>query len=177
MGVKRKPAEKALVLKAQVENLTAASSMAVDGGLRQLATILSNKLAPAQLAPVLAHVKTWGEDVKALYEVARAQAIELLKAKGTLDPESTRRTLPAGDFVLAMRKSRSGYDAKKVERLLASKDLKLEKYMVPVLTYKVDEELLTRAVAAKKLTADELKTCRYDESWTLESPRRAGDDE
>ena len=169
--------EKALAKNEKRADAMTAGFGSVDLGFRKLAEAFSTALTVPQLGVAFRKLNEWTEDVKALREGARLQIIELLKKEGMQDADSTRRTLRAGELILAMRAHRTGYDPKKVEQLIRSKGYKPDLYMDAKVTFTVNEGKMDSAIKAGNFTPDELEACHYGESWTVENPSKVGDDE
>lgn len=151
---------------------------AADVVRKQLSVIadeVSKELTPPKMVEVyntLADMMALGNNIT---ELVKGQLKRLVAANGEIATEAGTRRLRVGNWNLEVRPHNSGYDPKKVEALLRAKRVSLDTYMDPEVKYKVSMPKLMIAVEAGVLTNDELVTCRYNESWTFQQPRRADD--
>lgn len=175
MAKKTKKAEKSAAI---VKALPAASlAERVKGQLGSafagLAEMLSAEVVPA---PVLAGVMYVLRDAKkvegSLEELAKGRIVSLLKEQGTVKSDKGARELAVNGWKLSMKPYRTGIDPKKLEALLRAKKLEPASFMDTAITYSVNEQKLGVLVAHKHLTSDELETCNYTESWTVDTPNK-----
>jgi hypothetical protein len=142
--------------------------------LTMMADVLSLPDCPPEaLVQVLAAARQLEKGVKQGIEPhAKAALVGMLKDRGQQVGEGNARALQLGGWEVKMRPYRTGFDPKKLEALLRAMGKNPESFMRTDLTYSIDEGGIKRLIDHKVLTPDELETCRYAESWTLETPER-----
>jgi hypothetical protein len=144
----------------------------LNDGIGALAQALSDEnLAPRTLGIVLKEARGYAETLKKLGDTARMLTIARLKKFGQPVPDTKSIMWVAEDGTkFTMHPTKSGTDPRKLEALLRAKGAKPALYMQETRTYEVDPVKLKEALDNETLTLDELKTCEYDESWTVRSP-------
>jgi len=157
---------------ATVENIT----LAAKDVLGRFAVMLSDeKLPPEQLAQVflaLRDIEKVLEDKNSgLTTIAKKRVIAYLKAHGRVTTEKGSMVAEVGGLTLSMHPTRTGYDAKKVEALLRAKGKDPAAFMTTVIKYEMPPENSVEEAKLKKLLGDELESCRYEESWTVATPK------
>lgn len=142
-----------------------------------LADRLGGKLTVPQASDILTELNTLSAVVESLAKVAKEKLKLVVLQDGEVATDAGTRRLERDGWRLEVRPYRTGLDSRKVEKLLRAKQAPLDKYMNTKVTYEVDSDKLLSAVEAGVFTQDELNTCKYDENWVLQSPKRVTDDE
>jgi hypothetical protein len=123
-------------------------------------------IVPAQAAEAYDALKDTEKLVESIVQVAKSKMEELVRAKGR-PVEGTKGTIRAPEMGYEIRPTRTGFDAKKVEARFRAKQVDVNKYMDPVVSYIINEGKLLSAAADGVLTKDELESCRYDVSFSV----------
>lgn len=164
-----KPKVTALAPAVRQQYLEAVETQA-DSFLQVLAKLASADLAPEELGKVLTATRYIEKTVKKGIEPAlRTKIIALLKEQGEVTTEKGTRKLGP----LTMRPHKSGVDSSRLEALLRAKEIKVEKYMLEVKTYKATDLGIQQLLSSGKITQEELTDCNYAESWTVMTPGEA----
>jgi hypothetical protein len=168
--------EKAIAIQEQ-KTLTVEASLGAVGGLitngfKALAGLLATDQPPEVLSQVFDTLKEWSSNISDLEKNARTRLLEAIQEKGEVKTEAGSKTLEVGGWLLELRPQRGGYNAKKVEALIRAKGLEPKRYMVQEVIYKLDTELLNQAVAQAALTPAELETCKDEQTFALQRPKR-----
>lgn len=108
---------------------------------------------------------TFGERVK-----------ETVLKDGTQTTEKGTREWLMGGYCVRAIPTRTGVDPKKLEARLRAKGLNPEVAMDATLAYKVSEPKLAAAVAAGKLTREEVDGCKYELNYKLAVERQVTDE-
>jgi hypothetical protein len=106
--------------------------------------------------------------------VAKTKMQELVRTTG-VPVEGTKGTIRSLELGYEIRPTRTGFDAKKVEARFRAKNVDVNKYMDPVVTYVLNDGKLLAAAADGVLTKDELEACRYDESFSVVKSKPGAD--
>lgn len=156
--------------KASLATRLESAELHIDGGLGMLAKAVSGELTQRQVGVTLQQLKTWADDIEALRRVLKQRTELVLLDRGTPVEGTTKLALDEDGVTLSMHLSRTGYDPKKVEKLLRNKNVDIAMNMIPSISYKVDERKLHELVGKKTLTQGELEACRYDKTWVIDAP-------
>ena len=148
----------------------------VVSGITDLARAFGGDLVPERAVRAFSQLKQIEDAVDKVAKVARTQVLELVRKSGQVFTDAGSIRAQFGEFVVEARPTRTGYDPKRVEALLRAKELDLQRYMDAEVVYKLNTGKLADAVAKKKISADELETCRYEPSYALQKPKLAGED-
>ena len=128
---------------------------------------------PEVVTEVFAQVKQWEGLVKDVGNVAKEMIKSMVLEKGKQTTDKGSRELVVAGYQLEVRPHRTGLDPAKVQALLKAKGLDFEVGMDADISWKVNEQKLALAVEIKKqLTEDEVVSCQYDESWSVQSPKK-----
>lgn len=115
------------------------------------------------------------KDLVAEYEDSVRQFIlNMVDANGKKVTDAGTKRMTTRGFTLEIQPSGGGLDSKKVEALLSSKGIAPLVGMDTKITFTVNEGKLKDLVAKKKLTEDELETCRTAKGWKVMSPVKEG---
>lgn len=144
--------------------------------LGKYASILSQEaLSPTLLARTLKAIRGIKEVLEdkrsGLETVAKQRMVAFIKGHGIPTSDKGALSVELGGLVCEMRPYRTGYDSKKVEALLRAKGKEPSHYMVQEIKYVLPDENTAGMEKVKKLLGDELESCRYEESWTLMTPK------
>ena len=154
-------------------SLTLATAAAtVKSALVNIADRLGNDLTTAQTTDIYSTLSQLSDVVTQLSNIAKEKLKLTILLEGERVTEAGTRRLQKDGWQLEVRPYRTGFDPKKIERLLRAKAAALITYMDSEVTYKVNSDKLLQAVTDGVFTKDELDTCKYDESWTMQPPRR-----
>jgi len=142
-----------------------------------VSTVLSGPIAPKVAGAALSAMREVAKISADIEKVAKGRVLELVTHKGeVVTDKGTRRYVEDG-YVFEARPSRSGTDPKKLEALFRAKGLDPERGMDTVITYKVSEHKLFHAIERGDLTTAEVEACKYEESWTVLTPKQEQNDE
>lgn len=156
--------------------ITEASSKLGDSALRAVADLLSMDLTPGAIGAIHAQLGAWEKNIKDLQSNTKQRLVALLKDKGQVVTNKGSRELLVDGYRIRCKPYRSGVDPKKLEALVRAKGLDPEQIMQQVITYDLDPVKLGIAVEKKLISSDEAATCVYDESWTLETPKKVSEE-
>lgn len=138
-----------------------------------IATVIGNaSITPTTLATAVDKLNQVAAYIKSLQESARNRMLNLVMERGEVRTDKGTRVLTDGEWTLEVRPTRTGIDSRKLERLLRAKGQNIEGWMTPKITYEYNPGMAAEAIARGVLTEDELATCKYDESWSVQPPRR-----
>jgi hypothetical protein len=127
----------------------------------RLAKELKGELAPAKLALVKTRLESWAKSLEAFQDNVRERILAALKSSGKQVTDKGALELREGEYILAARPWRTGYDGKKVEALLRAKQADVTRWMDQEVKYKLNDQKLGAAVEAGVLTQEELDaSCR-----------------
>jgi hypothetical protein len=143
----------------------------ISRALADVAQLLSNPLPPPVLGGVMRALRQAKSNIeKGLEPIAKQRLIAMVKEQGTaVTDKGTMEAIVEG-WRFRMKPYRTGIDPKKLEKLIRAKGLNPDNYMSKVISYSFDETGANKLVDTKKMTADELESCHYEESWTVETP-------
>lgn len=117
-------------------------------------------------------VKRMEQLTKEYVEMTRTRIIDIVSSKGRKVTEAGTMRLHQSGYVLEIQPSGGHYGAKEVQALLAAKGLAPTAGMDTTIKYTVNEGKLADLIAKKKLTQDELDTCREPMSWRAMAPKK-----
>lgn len=171
MAAKKQAIEK-LVNSESITVLTQASRDV----LAKYAMVLSQEtLAPAVLAQTFQALrdieKVLEDKSSGLTTIAKKRVIAYLKSSGRVTTEKGSMEAAVGGLTLSMHPSRTGFDPKKVEGLLRAKGKEPSGFMVAKVSYAMPEDDAVSMEKLRKVLGDELESCRYEESWTVNTPK------
>ena len=135
-------------------------------GFSQAIATISKETAPK----LWDSVKKMKDLVEEYEKTVRQYVLDMVVAEGKTETEAGTKRMTRSGYRLEVQPSGGGYDAKKVEALLRSKDIGLLLGMDTKVTYTVNEGKLTDLINKKKVTEDELDTCRSEKGWKVMSP-------
>lgn len=141
----------------------------VSEGFKTLAVAMTTAdlSKPEVVADTLSLVREAKSIVESYDKTVKARVEEILKERGEVVTDKGSRRLGR----LFMKPYRTGIDPKKFEALLRAKDLSPSKYMDQRVVYDFNNGKAVDAVKAKKISQEELDSCKYDESWVVETPK------
>lgn len=161
----------------RVEGREAASALALETATSKVNAALSTLVdvlavaTPEVAINVHAQLKHWDSVITDIKKITSETLKDLVATKGTQKTEKGSKEYILGKWKLEIRPHRTGLDGKKVEALIREKDLSVDELMDKVIVYKMNESRLAIAVAAGDLTADELKTCEYETTYSFQPPK------
>lgn len=165
------------IVKADVEAAVRAANaeanlVDIERVISRMAQALSvEQLPPAALASIMFVARRVKNAMdKGIEPIAKTRIIHLLKERGNLVTDKGSRRLMIDGWTMFMKPTRSGLDPKKLEALIRAKGKDPANYMNTRIVYEVDEAKANKLVDKKIMTDDELESCKYDESWTVEAP-------
>lgn len=136
-----------------------------------LSELCSPSLPDVRKAPVFALIKGLAQRIAYFEKIAKARVLALLVSKGIKRKESLRLELDS--YLLEARPhGKGGYDDAKVEALFRAKGHSPEAWMDEIKIYKVNQSMLDEAIEHKILTSDELETCKNEQGWAVQTPKR-----
>lgn len=140
--------------------------------VEQIAGLLSTDLRPDQLASAQQQIKELTTALVVCEENVKKRLVAIALEEGTEATEKGTKRVTKDGWTWGVRPWRNTLDDKKVEALLRAKGLSVDTWMDKKVTYAANEDRLKDAVAKKKLTADEMETCRWDYKPVLETPKK-----
>lgn len=156
-----------------VETALQVATESMQVGLRGAADVLSHELAPLELAAVQGKLKGWSDAIEALCKSARDRMLALIKEKGQKETDAGTLRYREGGMVFEARPLKTGLDPKKVEALLRAKGVThIEQYMTPTISYTMNDATRSLILRDGKMTEAELDTCRYGESYAVQTPKK-----
>lgn len=176
MGALKKKKEKEVVALSKVEKqqVLARASEVGEEILKGFAALLSTDLQPNELAEVLSSIRHLSKGLSNGVEpIAKKRLVTFLKETGDVITDKGTKEAIIGGWKIRMKPYRSGIDAKKLEALIRAKGRDPANYMTTEVSFSVSDLGLQKLQEKGIATEDELETCKYDESWTLETPERA----
>lgn len=112
------------------------------------------------------------DDGKALFEEGRERfrqrLIDYLKANGQPLGEKGSLTAEIGGAKASAIRTKTGFDAKKVEAMLRRLNLDPSAWMRTTITYSVDNDKMDLLRFKGLVTGNDLKGCLYDPTWRIE---------
>lgn len=155
------------------DGLVVQTFQAIQAGIGAAAEKLGDPtLDPASLNHLTLQLYRLSELVTDLQNTAKARVKDLVLKLGKTVTEGGSKRLDVEGWTMEVRPQRTGIDGRKLEKLLRAKGLPVATYMEPVMTFKYDEERAGHAIINGHLTEAELATCKYDEAWAVQQPRR-----
>lgn len=144
------------------------------GLLQQYSEVLSQPtITPTELASTYADLQQMTKLLDdGLVKMTKQRLVALLKEKGRLTSEKGSMELLQGGWLLKMRPWRTGLDPKKVEATLRAQGKEPEKYMTTLVSLGLPPEKTQQRQVLEAALGDARESCRYDESWSLETPKR-----
>lgn len=137
-----------------------------------IAQMLSDDLAPQEVATIFQQLKDWEKVLADLNKNCRARILERVQAEGRVTTDNGSKQLVVNGWVLEARRNGGKVQGAKVEALLRAKSIDPAKWMDQEVSYSLNEGKLQLAVDKKVLSTDELKTCESAESWAVQTPKR-----
>lgn len=146
----------------------------LNGCLTQLALILSQEtLAADTLAAVMSVIRQTKDALEdGLEKQAKVRLIEVLKQVGKKKTDKGSLEATVGDWHLEMSPYRTGADPKKLEARLRAKGIDPAKWMTQTISYAINPDKVQQLTDKRVLSSDELEDCRYNESWTVKTPKK-----
>jgi hypothetical protein len=144
------------------------ASGAISIGFQTLVQALSGPVRPTTVVSIYSTLNNWEKSLAQVKEIAKDLLKDMVVKAGTETTEKGSKELQIGKLKASVRPWRTGYDGKKVEALLLAKELDLDKYMDKDIIYKLNVNRLNTAIIEKKLTKDELETCKYEVKYVLQ---------
>jgi hypothetical protein len=141
--------------------------------LRTAADVFSLDLKPGPLSSLFAQVKTWERAIEDLVKNGRDRLLNLVLEQGEQVTETGTKRLTVDGWEIEARPRKSGLDPKKLEGLLRAKNLPVEKYMTPEITYSVSELGVQNLLREGKMTPDEMTNCHHELAYNLMTPKKA----
>lgn len=172
MAKKESAFEKALTVPGKDTKITIEKArVTVSEAFKTLAVALSGELTTDKVAEGLRFVREAKKIVENYDDTMKTRVKDILLKSGQVATEKGARFLDAGGLRLFMKPTRTGVDGKKFEAMLRAKDMNPEKHMNMKIIFEYDAQKALSLVANKKISQDELESCKYDESWTVETPK------
>jgi hypothetical protein len=140
------------------------------------AYITSIAKVPEKLADAYTIVKKYHDALDKTKKTVSDHLKKLVETEGQAVPETTMKRALFGGYQLEIRATNTKLDGDKVEAMLRAKGLPPEKWMVQEVSYSVDEEKLKELVAKKKLTPDEVESCRHELKYALQPVKKVSDE-
>ncbi len=160
--------------KASLAKVTLVSvSDTIANSLKLVAAYLSKELTPKALSDVFFKLDELEKALQEMRENVKDRIKEAVKADGTKVPETLGSiSLDVGNHKWNIRPTRTGYDPKKVEAALRSKDLQPADWMQTDIKYKVDETKFPKLVEKGIFTTEELEQLKYELKFALVTPKQ-----
>jgi len=149
----------------------------INQDLKDLAIAMSGELDAHRATEALLLVRETDKILKNYDKVVKARVQELLLSEGEVVTDKGSRGMTVNGWSLFMKPTRTGVDPKKFEAMLRAKGLDPENFMDTSIVYSFNEQKALDAVAKKRITQEELASCKYDLSWTVETPKPAKNEE
>lgn len=164
--------EPVAIQKFDERNLEATTQIVLKG----FATVLSNRnITPEALTSTFDQIKTFSSQLKKMEEMAKEHLKKIVEEKGEVKPESAggkSKFLRIGEYQVEIRPQNTKLDDVKVESLLRNKGINLDAGMDKQIAYSINESKLADLVNRKKLTVEEIETCRHELKYTLQPPKK-----
>lgn len=137
--------------------------------LQYLGAVLGDKnLKPDVASRIHDATSEYSTELEKFDRLARARVVDFVSKHGKRISDAGSMELDLGNgMVQPMLVQKSGHDPKKVEAMLRAKNLSVDDYMDIEVKYKYSEGKAAVLVASKKITADELETCRYETTYRV----------
>lgn len=146
----------------------------VSNSLTALAQLVSADLSPADTLrtfKLLREVKKVVTDERSGLEQALRPSIVVMLKAAEKTTDKGGRELEMDGLRVAMHRTRTGLDPKKVEARLRAMGKEPDAVMDTVLTFKIPDPTTERfAKLVTLLGPDAVKDCQYEESWTISTP-------
>lgn len=144
----------------------------INSAFTRLAEILSlETLPPATLAATMKVLRDAKKGIDGgLEPIAKKKIIALLKDLPPKVGTKGSREMVVEGWRIPMKPYRTGTDPKKLEALIRAKGLEPGKFMSTKITYELSDDDVKKAALAKVVSGDEIESCKYEESWTVETP-------
>lgn len=146
----------------------------IRGACVGLAGQVASLKKPESLGRALVDLKAVSSAIVDMQKSVEERIKEFLAEKGEVVTDKGSRAFTANGVTLTMRPTRTGIDSKKLEKLLRQKGAKLTDYMDEHvdISFRVNMGKIESAPISKKLTAEEIEQCLFDESWSLQPVKR-----
>lgn len=145
--------------------------------LKKLADYMSQPLSVAQKVNLYGLTKRMEDEVEAAVKQSRQWAMELVLTKGEQTTDKGTKRLVINGLMVEAQPMKTGYDDKKVQAMLLSKNMALESGMNQVVSYTVNDDKLAMLITKQLITEDELENCRADMSYRLMRPKPVAEEE
>lgn len=147
-------------------------------GLIDISARLSDRhITPVVLTETLDLISRHEKAVKKMADLAKKQLKALVQEHGEKVEGTTQIVASFGEFKVELRAQNTKLDGDKIQAMLNAKSISLEKGMDKQVSYVVNEGKLQELIGAKKITRDELESCRHELKYNLQSPKRVSDTE
>lgn len=140
--------------------------------LARVSEAFSGKIQPAKAAAAFAELKNMSDMLEKIEKTARSMILSLIEKEGQQVTDAGTLQVQFGDYMLEARPQRTGFDSKKVEALIRAKEMDPAQWMDTQITYTMNTTKLAQAMTEKKLTKEEVETCRYEKSYAVQKPKR-----
>jgi hypothetical protein len=141
-------------------------------GVVALAERLSGELTPIILTETYELIQTYEKALGKISEIAKKNLKAFVETNGLVEEGSKQKVATIGEYQVTCRPVRTTFDPKRVEALLRAKNMNVEKGMDREISYTVNESKLQSLITTKKMTADEVESCRYPLTYSLQPPMK-----
>lgn len=152
------------------------SKAAFDAGLMLASEALSDRaITPAKLTETYELLYIYQKKLGVVLEIAKASMKKLVEEQGQQKEEGLSKSMVMGNYQVDIRPVNTKLDSKKVEALIRAKGIPIDKAMDQEISYKINESKLQELIIRKKMTADELESCRHELKYSLQPPKKIND--
>lgn len=111
------------------------------------------------------------EEIK---EALRKRLIAAAVNLGQVTSEKGSRRTVSGSYTIEIRPWRTGFDPKKVEAMLRTRDLDPLEHMDAKVQFSVNEGKLAQLPLVTTVSQEQVESCRFDTAWALQRPTKTG---
>lgn len=141
--------------------------------LKAVSTTLSDRaITPVKLTETFDMLYDFDKKLKKVIEYAKESLKKIVEENGQKKEEGLSKTLTLGEYMVEIRPTNTKLDPIKVESLIRAKGISIDKAMDQEISYKINESKLADLVTRKKLTSDELESCRHELKYNLQAPKK-----
>jgi hypothetical protein len=136
----------------------------------QAMSVIQDEQVPAAIAVLRRLAGGLEENTERL----RERALLYLNVHGQQVTEKGTVEAKVGGYTLRAVPMRNGVDPRKLEAALRAKKLNPADWMIPTITFKLDQFRLSKLMVAGHLTEEDLKAIQYDKTYRIETTQGTG---
>lgn len=143
-----------------------------------LSNILRSELTQKETALFHEWMLKRADDVDSFRELMRKRLLEMVRVSGVKVTEKGTLELDLGDGIVQRASPTTTLpDSKLTEKMLRSKKLSPDTYMLKTVTYKASNDTLKKLLEEKLITEEEYKSCFKETTYKLGKTSRKGEDD